>query len=553
MMPPSTSLYRSVLAIVPLGVALLLGAPPAVAVAQQQSGSRGEATAADATDSTPRSESPEKDGAPNNSTERNLLKEADSIAAKVGAFRGLALEAKIHKGLRNRDQLRRILITRLDEEVSDEEVLNEAKVLIKLGLLPADLNYRQTLLDVLTEQIAGFYDQHAKELYIMEGIPRDLQRPAMAHEIFHAIQDQHFDINRMVEPLSNQQNSDFALARSALIEGDASMVMIDFSLYEKGVLPHGDIQSVIDIPMMATMLKKLTGQDIGALQKLLPDDAPDTVAVDPNSVAQTALGEAPRVLQKLLTFPYFAGMQFIIDARSDHDWQRVNAIYKNPPVSTEQILHPERYFAGDDPTLLDFKTAPVISPDNLIYDTVLGEYQMRLFLEEHLVDPKVKEANAHTIDRAMLGWGGDRLRAYELEPGEVVLAHLSAWDAQLDAAEYFDALVQVMKARYPQAEFRQSHGRYGRSVCIVANSDSAASVEAERIYLEQWGDLVLQLEGVPTQLDDNKNETDPTAAMLRDQIMHSVERTAFAEDYRQKLKAYDAEHARTAAQPKDGE
>lgn len=517
-------------ALLPLGFALLVAATPSALLAQHPPPEAPDAANAAASS---------KEHANADPSGQRLLQEAASIAQKVGDFRGLGLQAEIHKGLRNRDQLRAVLIQRLAEELSDEEVENEAKVFKKLELLPADLDYRQTLLDVLTEQIAGFYDQRAKELYVMEGIPLDLQRPAMAHEIFHAIQDQHFNIQRMVEPLSARENADFALARSAFIEGDASMVMIDFSLYEQGVLPHGNIGSVIDIPMMANVLRQLTRQDIGALQQLLPDDTAAQTPVDPNAVARTALGEAPRMLQKMLTFPYFAGMEFIIEARKGHDWARVDAIYDNAPVSSEQILHPQRYFDGDEPILLDFDTAPVMSGEALIYDTTLGEYQMRLYLEEHLLvdaaEGKSSAAIERTIDRAMLGWGGDRLRAFEPAPGQTVLTHLSVWDSQLDAAEYFDALVQTTQRRFAQAEASQMQGRYGRALCLLTPA-------GERIYVEQWGDLVLHMEGLPSQIDPSARETDPSAWMLREQIMHTVKRSHFGAEYRKKLDAYDAQH-----------
>jgi hypothetical protein len=529
-LPLSRRLYdSSALALVSLAIVpLLIICAPAPAAAQQpDSGSN----------------SGGAEAAVNSVSGRKLLEEASAISRQVSEIRGLSLEKEITKGLRNRDQLRQILIERLAEEVSEEEVENEGKVYKKLGLMPADLDYRQTLLDVLTEQIAGFYDQRAKELYIMEGIPLELQRPAMAHEIFHAIQDQHFDINRMVEPISNLVNGDFALARSALIEGDASMVMIDFSLYEKGVLPRGDVRSVIDIPMMANVLEQLTRQDVGALQKLLPDAAASGAApVDPSELADSALANAPQMIRKLLVFPYFGGMRFVINARAGHDWQRVNAIYENAPVSTEQILHPDRYFAGDQPVLLDFRTAPVLDADQLIYDSVLGEYQMRLILEEHLLNPEAGSTNIALVDRAMLGWDGDRIRAYEFKDGGVLISHLSVWDTLADAAQYFEAQVQMMKARYPKATISRSEGQYGQSICMVAGRGD----QRERIYVEQWGDLILHLEGLPTDLDDQAGETDPTAYMLRDLIMHTVERTPFEQVYRSKLRAYDAERAQNA-------
>ncbi|MFP4596869.1 MAG: hypothetical protein ACOC9J_03525 [Persicimonas sp.] len=478
-----------------------------------------------------------------------LLEEAADIAVEVAEIRGLELKRGINKGIRDRDELRKVLIERLAEEVSDEDVEREGMVFKKLGLMPDDLDYKQTLLDVLTEQIAGFYDQHAEELYIMQGIPLDLQRPAMAHEIFHAIQDQHFDIQRMVEPLSSKEHGDFALARSALIEGDASVLMIDFSLYEEGILPREGVESVVDIPLMANVLKQLTREDVGALQQMVPEGSSQGAApIDPSQLADSALAGAPRVIRKLLVFPYFGGMRFVISARADHGWDRVNAVYENPPVSTEQILHPERYFAGDQPVRLDFDAQPVLDAEQT-YDSVFGEYQMRLLLEEHLLDEDGDQAESQRayIDRAMLGWDGDRLRAFEYEDERVLLTHLSVWDTFKDAREYFEALGEVMNARFPKATVSRQEGEHGRSLCIVIDDGP----RSERIYLEQWGDLVLHVEGAPTQPDADGAETDATAFMLREQIMRTVERTPFEDVFAERLEDYDARRKKAEGEQPD--
>jgi hypothetical protein len=470
-----------------------------------------------------------------------LLEEAAEIAHEVARIRGLSLKKEIDKGIRNRDQLRKVLIERLAEEVTDEDVENEGKVFKKLGLMSAELDYKQTLLDVLTEQIAGFYDQNAKELYIMQGIPLELQRPAMAHEIFHAIQDQHFDIKRMVEPISSKENGDFALARSALIEGDASLVMIDFSLYEEGVLPREGVESVVDIPVMANVLARLTREDVGALQQMVPQGADTAGPIDPAQLSESALSDAPRMVRKLLVFPYFGGMRFVIGARAGRDWEHVNQVYENPPLSTEQILHPERYYAGDDPVQLDFNVEPTLPAETLIYDSVFGEYQMRLILEEHLLEQEdaPQDQNQQKVDQAMTGWDGDRLRAYELDDGGVFISHLSVWDTFDDSKEYFDALVEMMMVRFPDARLTHNRGEHGQSACIVAGEGS----DAERIYVEQWGDLVLHLEGAPTEFDQDGSETDMTAYIVRERIMQSVERLPFSEVYEDKLETYDAQAA----------
>ena len=143
--------------------------------------------------------------------EKSLLAATDEIAAQVANVRGLAVKSKVKRGIKKRDELRRTLIEKLAEDVSDDDIAGEGKILKRLGLIPADMDYKKVLLDVLTEQIAGFYDQGSKELYIMVGIPLSLQRPAMAHEIFHALQDQHFDILSLQEPFTTTEHGDFML------------------------------------------------------------------------------------------------------------------------------------------------------------------------------------------------------------------------------------------------------------------------------------------------------------------------------------------------------
>ncbi|MFW5967381.1 MAG: hypothetical protein ACOCV2_07680 [Persicimonas sp.] len=473
---------------------------------------------------------------------RALLSEASEIAHTVSRIRGLALKDEIDKGVRDREELREVLLDRLDEEVGDRDIENEARVFKQLDLLPADLDYKETLLDVLTEQIAGFYDQAVKELYIMKGIPLELQRPAMAHEIFHAIQDQHFDLQRLVEPIKSKENGDFALARSSMVEGDATILMLDFSLYETGQLPAGGIESVIDMPGGPQLLRGMADQGLGALTKMSPPPEEagaesDETMVDPAQLDQSSLSKAPRVIRKLLVFPYFAGLKFIVDARKDAEWERVDQIYERAPTSTEQILHPERYFADDDPVHLDFVDQPIDEIGEPVYDSVLGEYQMRLVFEQQLLgeDGDRQEAQQE-IDRALTGWGGDRVRAWDLEDGDLLLSHLSTWDTLTDAEEYFEALVELVRRRYPGSEIAFDEGEHGASACLVVEGDDG---DAERVYVERWGDLVLHIEGAPSELDEEGRERNPTTHRLRERIMESVERTDFERVLEERLAEFD--------------
>src|SRR5262249_25563569 len=112
-------------------------------------------------------------------------------------------------------------------EFSKEEVRVESGMLKRLGLLPEGTDYEQTLLDMLAEQVAGFYDPYAHTLYIADWLPIEMQRPALAHEIEHALQDQHFDLQKYSAPL--KEDGDRQLARSAVVEGDGTAVMLEYA------------------------------------------------------------------------------------------------------------------------------------------------------------------------------------------------------------------------------------------------------------------------------------------------------------------------------------
>jgi len=532
---------RRIALLIGVSFLLLVGAPIGYDVAfagadaseAADAGTAGEAeTAPDAGRETGPPDAGEK------TTASRLLEEADAIAEQVARIRGLPTLESIDKGVRDRDELRELLVQELEEEQSRREMEREAAVLKKLGLVPRDLDYRSTLLDVLTEQIAGFYDQKRDQLNIVDGVPLDLQRPAMAHEIFHAIQDQHFDLTRMMEPFSIREHGDFHLARSALVEGDATVLMIDYTLYRRGTLPRSEVRSIVDIPMMAKMLEQLDYGELGALEKLegdSPADPPDpseaAESANPPGMSGSALEEAPAILRRGLIFPYLAGMQFVIALRAGRTWEEFDEVYDRPPVSTEQILHPERYAARDEPVVLTYGPGATLESFDEIYDTVLGEFQTRLFLEEH-TDASSESGDDRSVDvaEATTGWDGDRLYGFRDGEGRVLVTHLSVWDSTRDAVEYYDALVEVNERRFPDAAVRTSSGEHGSSTCLRADDERGT----ERIYMERWGDAVLHIEGAPTNLEDEV-ESDPTTYLLRERVWNSLERKPFREVYRKRM------------------
>ena len=458
-------------------------------------------------------------------SERELLEAASSITEQVAEIRGLPMQSPIPKGVKDRDQLREMLVERFHDEISEEEFEAEAQVYRRLGLIDEDLDYREMMLDLLSEQIAGFYDQEAGELYIMAGLPTQLQRPTMAHELFHAIQDQHFDIEYLLEPFASQDRSDYSLARMALIEGDATVLMFDYTFYEQGLLPQNRARSFVDIPRMAAFVLELDPMDMAPAEQLGDSDALD-LGDDAPSLSDSRLADAPPIIRDPLLFPYHEGMQFVVRARSGRTWDEFNEIYDQAPVSTSQILDPELYFDGIEPIDVQFDATDGLPDDyRLAYDNVFGELMIRSWLRTHL-----EESQPQLAEEAASGWRGDRIRGYESPDGDMLVTHLSTWDSVDDAEEFARALEEIAALRYDTPP-SHSLGTHGESWCIRPGSDD----RGERLYIERWGPMVLYIEGTPSLLGDDGAETDPTTYLVRDTVWDSHLRLPFEEIFHEAM------------------
>ncbi|UCF38520.1 MAG: hypothetical protein JSU96_06680, partial [Acidobacteriota bacterium] len=285
-------------------------------------------------------------------------------------------------------------------------------------LIPEDLKLYPFMLDLLTEQVAGYYDPHEKTLYLADWISVDLQKPVIAHELLHALQDQYFGLKQFLEKVEG--NDDQTLARNALIEGEGLAVMLSYSLQPLG-------QDFLDIP------------DIVGLNR----------AQLPLMAAEFPIfASAPAYLRETLMFPYSYGAVFLQEYLRSHSWDQVAEIYADLPQSSEQILHPEKYFVQrDSPTLVTTEglEAALEGSWESIFETVLGEYTLYLLLEGRL--------GAEEAERAAEGWDGDSVHLLE-NGDESVLLMTTIWDSDEDALEFLQAYRNLMEARFPAIEFR---------------------------------------------------------------------------------------------------
>src|SRR5262245_30426555 len=338
-----------------------------------------------------------------------LLRRTDAVAREVAKVRGLPLKRPIPNEVVDRDELRARLLKVAAEEKTAAESAAEGFALERWGMIPPGTNYEALLIELLADQIAGYYDPETKKLTISRSAGDDPMWAEMvlAHELDHGLQDQSFDLHRFEDLPSSE--GDAAMARRALVEGDGIALMIEV--------------------MVARQRSKIDWANPGiaiAIQK----------AMSAPGVGNDSIDRAPLAIREAMLFPYRAGFAFIAALRRRQPWAAVDAAFARPPKSTEQILHPERYLADDPPIPVDARAPAALPGYAVSYSTVWGELGFGLWLRSHGVDE-------HAADEAAAGWGGDRAivlaRPGEPRPTRAVAISRSEWDSEADAIEAAEA------------------------------------------------------------------------------------------------------------------
>lgn len=316
----------------------------------------------------------------------------DSLRRPVEQAVGLQFRSPPVSAMRSRDQVRAYLIAKLEEELPPERMRGIETAYRLLGLLPDTLQLRPLLLDLYTEQVAGFYDPDSAMLFGVEGADRTQLRLVLAHELIHALQGQYLPLDSI---LSSRSNNDRLTAAQAVLEGQATLASL-------AVLAPG--QNVARNPEFWEMYR----EQIRTRQSSMP-----------------VFRRAPLILREALIFPYLQGAEFM------HWWDqspRADTVPYGPlmPVSTEQILHPDRYRRRDLPVELR------LAPDSgAVYEDVLGENEIRVILATLAGSDEVQTV-------VPLGWGGDRYRLYQTAQGPALVWY-AVWDDARSAARFLRA------------------------------------------------------------------------------------------------------------------
>lgn len=373
-----------------------------------------------------------------------LLQTVDSVTQRMVQIRGLRQREPINAGVLSRDEILLRLRARIAEEYHDDELAREGALNRAIGLWADPRDYVSTSFELLEEQVAGFYDPTRRQLFLASWLSAEEQAPTLAHELTHALQDQHFQIGRFVH--HERMRGDAQLAAMSVVEGDATLAMI------ASVTPPGMFVSAARIAVTSM------------------DRAPQG----------ERLARAPLVLRETLMFPYRDGLQLCTAAYERGGWAAINELLQHPPASTEQVLHPEKLAAHEAPLTVGLTVPPALAATHeLSYEETMGELGVRLWLQTWIDRGLAEEASE--------GWGGDH--AMILTPRNANAAQrlehpIGIWKIVVDpsprdtqARELERAAVEALRLRYtrsPLTTLRRA------SIAIIPRNSQTISFVARR-------------------------------------------------------------------------
>ena len=333
-------------------------------------------------------------------TPEEIARLVDSLQPTVERAVGLAFKTPPQSQLVTRDQVREYLLAKVQKEYPAEKLEGVQAAYRLLHLIPDSLDLRKLILDLYAEQVAGYYDPDSSLLYAVQGADRAQLRLIMAHELVHALQHQYLPLDSV---MVQRGNGDRLAAAQAVLEGHATIASVRVLAPDPAVLEAADFWE--------TYRDQVRHQ-----QQTMP-----------------VFSQAPLVLKESLIFPYLGGAEFM-------RWWDANRPEALPigaqlPLSTEQVLHPERYAAADIPVEVAFAD----SSAEVMYEDTLGELEIQILLAV------LRGGDVATVDRP-IGWGGDRYRVYRT-PGGPALVWLTAWDSQPQADRFREAMAGAFAAR----------------------------------------------------------------------------------------------------------
>jgi Asp-tRNA(Asn)/Glu-tRNA(Gln) amidotransferase C subunit len=436
-----------------------------------------------------------------------LLRSVDQILKFASEDTKLPIRQPVKRKLASADEVKQFFSDRLREDKETQRMERAEAVLKKLGFLPRKFDLRSFFLDLLDEQVAGFYDEHTRTVYLLDWVEPGEQRAVLAHELTHALQDQTLGLEKWTKAAeseedvvenkpkkSNPEEGDFevqpeeaAIARTALLEGQAMFVLIDY-LYA----PVN--RSLATDPLLAVPFREAST----------------------DSSQYPVLKNAPLYLKKSLTFPYTFGLEFVQELlQKGGKAQAFAGALKDPPRNTRDIMTPRSYFSRERlPALWVPALKPLLGPGYERFDVgSIGQFDVYVMLEQF--------ADQKTAKRLSPAWRGgfyyaalrppgkdeapksepsaktssdakeEKPKPQPVGPESLALVYLSRWDSPESAAKFATFYADALLQRY---RFAQGEDAPGPKAPVLPSPRKKWTTEDGPVFIEQRGEWALVLE-----------------------------------------------------------
>ena len=389
-----------------------------------------------------------------------LCAQLPSIAAELTSISGMKLHHAVPCDFISKEQINRFLKRRVKESARPEEVRAEELTLKKFGLIPPVFDLAANEVDLLTEQAAAFYDYDRKKLFITDSTASDSQTTVLAHELSHALADQNYNLSRFIK--QGRKSDDGSTARLAVMEGQATWMMSEYMARKAG-------QSLLKSPSLAAEMSNLAADDSSAPTEAAGSEFP-------------VFDKEPLYLKVTLVFPYSKGMMFQQAVLTRDPQQGFGEVFLHPPVSTQQIIHPDKYFEHVTPAEPQLPEVHLPKGYKGLVGGELGELEQGILLEQYIGKGRAAEIVPH--------WRGC---AFELrenkKAGRVVLLYATEWDSEDAARTYLAAYREVLHRKWKNM--------------TVASEEPDAVIGAGddgRFELRRKGAVVTSVEGLAPEI-----------------------------------------------------
>jgi len=341
-------------------------------------------------------------------------KEVGDAVPRIEKAVGLKFKTPPKVERRSKDDVRKFLTQKFNESMPAAEISGIERTYRRFGLIPDTLQLRPFMLELLTEQVVGYYDPATKVLYVVDGADPAMVSVTVAHELVHALQDQYLNLDSIQKVTGD---NDRQVAAQAVIEGQATFEQV------KSMLGSNNLAATLP----------------GGWDRIRD-------MIREGQSAMPVFSSAPMIIQETLIFPYLSGAEFM---RHFDELRPGKVPFDSMPMSTEQILHASAYFENRDPPTS--VTLPEVGGGaRSVYANNLGEFETRLFLFQHVGDQ-------NGAIRGAAGWDGDRYVLFDTKGGDGI-AWLTVWDSKIDAGEFYDLVDTAILKRFRTAKPRSADG-----------------------------------------------------------------------------------------------